>query len=109
MNLERGEVVWGPDTFKDGFNPRPWLVLNNDTHPFGGEESITVTLTTEERRDSVPIEEEDWVRGGSPRKSYASPWVVTTHKHVDLQEKQGRLRGEVVDVIKEGLIGYLEE
>jgi len=21
-------------------NPRPWLILNNDTHPFGEEEEI---------------------------------------------------------------------
>ena len=38
MSYHRGDVVWGPDPFKSGENPRPWLILNNDTHPFGAEE-----------------------------------------------------------------------
>nr|WP_233514205.1 MULTISPECIES: hypothetical protein [unclassified Haloferax] len=46
MSYQRGDVVWGPDPFKSGENPRPWLILNNDTHPFGDEGYMTVTLTT---------------------------------------------------------------
>lgn len=38
MTYQRGDVVWGPDPFKSGENPRPWLILNNDTHPFSEEE-----------------------------------------------------------------------
>ncbi|WP_129113640.1 hypothetical protein [Halegenticoccus tardaugens] len=37
MSYQRGDVVWGSDPFKSGENPRPWLILNNDTHPFGEE------------------------------------------------------------------------
>jgi hypothetical protein len=29
MSYQRGDVVWGPDPFKSGENPRPWLILNN--------------------------------------------------------------------------------
>ena len=46
MSYQRGEIVWGPDPFKSGENPRPWLILNNESHPFGDEEYMTVTLTT---------------------------------------------------------------
>ena len=33
MSYQRGDVVWGPDPFNSGENPRPWLILNNDRHP----------------------------------------------------------------------------
>ena len=74
MSYQRGDVVWGPDPFKSGENPRPWLILNNDTHPFGEEEYMTVTLTTTPHDEGIPLEDTNWVEGGMPRQSYASPW-----------------------------------
>jgi len=53
----------GPDPFKSGENPRPWLILNNDTHPFGEEEYMTVTLTTTPHDEGIPLEDADWVEG----------------------------------------------
>jgi len=73
MSYQRGDVVWGPDPFKSGENPRPWLILNNDSHPFGDEEYMTVTLTTTPHDEGVPLDDADWVEGGMPRQSYASP------------------------------------
>lgn len=43
MSFERGDVVWGPDPFTAGENPRPWRMLNNERHPFSDEEYMTLT------------------------------------------------------------------
>lgn len=39
-------------------NPRPWLILNNDSHPFGDEEYMAVTLTTP-HGEGIPLEDAD--------------------------------------------------
>jgi len=67
MSYQRGDVVWGPDPFKSGESPRPWLILNNDSHPFGDEEYMTVTLTTTPHSNGIPLEDTDWKTGGMPR------------------------------------------
>lgn len=46
MSDERGDVVWSDDPFKDETTGRPWLVLNDETHPFGGQQYMTVALST---------------------------------------------------------------
>ena len=47
MSYQPGDVVRGPDPFRSGENPRPWLILNHDSHPFGDEEYMPVTRTTD--------------------------------------------------------------
>ena len=61
--------MWGPDPFKSGENPRPWLILNNESHPFGDEEYMTVMLTTP-HNEGIPLDDADWIEGGMPRQSY---------------------------------------
>jgi mRNA-degrading endonuclease toxin of MazEF toxin-antitoxin module len=107
MSYQRGDVVWGPDPFKSGENPRPWLILNNETHPFGDEQYMTVTLTTTPHDGTVPIEESDWVEGGMPRRSYASPWSVASPKHAALIRRQGRLAESFVRSVVDELVTYL--
>ena len=63
MSYQRGDVLWGPDPFKSGENPRPWLILTNDRHPFGDEEYMTVTLTTTPHDEGIPLDDADWVEG----------------------------------------------
>ena len=67
MGYQRDDVVWGPDPFKSGENPRPWLILNNDTHPFGDEEYMTVTLTT------TPTTKRSRSRTPTGSSGYATP------------------------------------
>ncbi len=69
MSYQRGDVVWGPDPFKSGENPRPWLILNNDSHPFGDEEYMTVTLTTTAHDEGLPLEDANWIEGGMPNRA----------------------------------------
>lgn len=64
--FSRGDVVWAPDFFKLSMgselgdsNPRPWLVINTEAHPFSNEEYIALSLTTTERGTAVKIEESD--------------------------------------------------
>lgn len=64
MSYQRGDVVWGPDPFKKGENPRPWLILNNDHHPFGDEEYMTVTLTTTPHDEGIALDDTDWIGAG---------------------------------------------
>jgi mRNA-degrading endonuclease toxin of MazEF toxin-antitoxin module len=108
MSHERGDVVWGPDPFKSGEAPRPWLVVNNARHPFGDEESIAVTLTTTAHDGAVAIDETDWVEGGMPRQSYASPWVVASPKHVAILRRQGRLDESFVQTVVSAMRTYLD-
>ena len=108
MSYQRGDAVWGPDPFKSGENPRPWLILNNDAHPFGDEEHMTVTLTTTPHEPAVAIEASDWVEGGMPRQSYASPWSVASPKHAALVRRQGRLEESFVQTVVDATKTYLE-
>lgn len=108
MSYQRGDVVWGPDPFKSGENPRPWLILNNDRHPFGDEEYMTVTLTTTAHEDGIPIDNADWSEGEMPRRSYASPWVVASPKDAAIVRRQGRLKESFVRTVVDAMTSYLE-
>lgn len=108
MTYQRGDVVWGPDPFKSTENPRPWLILNNDTHPFGEEEYMTVTLTTTPHDATVQIESDDWVEGDMPRQSYASPWAIASPKHAAIVRRQGQLQEDFVQTVIETMQTYLE-
>jgi hypothetical protein len=69
---------------------------------------MTVTLTTTPHDDGVPIAESDWVEGGMPRQSYASPWVVASPKHAAVVRRQGRLGEAFVRTVVDALTAYLE-
>lgn len=75
MSHDRGDVVWSDDPFKHGTAGRPWLVLNDDTHPFGDEQHMAVALSTSGHDAALPIREDDWVEGGTPKRSYVLPWA----------------------------------
>jgi hypothetical protein len=47
--------------------------LNNETHPFGDEEYMAVTLTTTPHDEGIPLDDGDWIEDGMPRQSFASP------------------------------------
>lgn len=45
--LERGHVVLAPDPFGvDDDATRPWVVVNNERHPFDGQQYVAMALTT---------------------------------------------------------------
>lgn len=104
---ERGDVWWGPALFRGGGAYRPWLLVSHDSHPFGEEESIVIGLTTKEHPEGLEIDSERWVEGGSSKRSYASPWYVTTMKHGHLDRRQGALDDGLVARITHRLVSYV--
>lgn len=78
---QKGDVFWAPDPFREGSNPRLWLVLASDSLPYPGEEYVCAALTTSDLPANFEIGDA-WVTGRDPTKtSYCSPWVVATIKH----------------------------
>ncbi len=69
---------------------------------------MTVTLTTTPHDGTVPIDDADWVDGGMPRRSYASPWSIASPKHEALVRRQGHLREAFVRRVIEATWAYLE-
>ena len=104
MKYEQGAVVWGPGLVRD---ERPWVIVNNRRHPFEDEECL-VAVTTTERERAVPLNDGDFSEGGVPRKSYVSPWFVTTRKKTTMNERQGLLTDETFERIHEEILRYLE-
>ncbi len=106
MGCDRGDVVKGPDFF--GSSPaRPWVCVQDASHPFGDEEGIFVAVTTTRRSEAVPLTDDDFVTGGLPRTSYVNPWTVTTIKHVDIQHREGVLVDETIEGIVQDLCAFV--
>jgi len=69
---------------------------------------MTATLTTTPHDEGIPLDDADWVEGGMPRQSYASPWAVASPKHAAIVRRQGRLDESVVQTVVDALEHYLE-
>ncbi|MFB6074666.1 MAG: hypothetical protein ABEJ89_06610 [Haloarculaceae archaeon] len=85
---------------------RPWLVINDSSHPFASVECIAVGMTTQVHPDGIAVPDEAWVRGGSRKEAYISPWYVTTIKQRDLDDQQGELANTLVADAIEALHGF---
>lgn len=107
MAVARGEVWWGPAPHKSSPAYRPWLVVSDSSHPFADEECIVVAMTTQGHPDGIAVPDEAWVRGGSEKDAYVSPWYVTTIKQRDLDNQQGKLAESLVGEVVEALHGYV--
>ena len=92
MQPKRGDVVRSSDPFKLGEDSqRPWLIVNNETHPFGDEQYVAVAITTKEYGDSLPLKRDVRNIGGVPRESFVSSWAVHSPRIEDLVAWQGRV------------------
>ncbi|MFB6199003.1 MAG: hypothetical protein ABEI52_12175 [Halobacteriaceae archaeon] len=100
-SYRKGDVFWAPDPFRQGSNPRLWLVLVAEQLPYPGEEYVCAALTTSD----LPANDEvgnAWITGRNPDKtSYCSPWVIGTVKHRAVAGPQGRITTEFTDHIIE--------
>lgn len=106
MPVEKGDVWWGPAPHKSAPSYRPWLVVSDDSHPFARNECICVALTTQQHPRGVSIPDDAWVRGGSQKPAYVSPWYVATMKHRDFDDQQGELSDKIVDAAVRELHEY---
>ena len=108
MSYQRGDVVWAVDPYRSGSNPRPWVLISNNTLPYAGSEYITMILTTKSHPGGRRLAASDWEYGQPPRTSFISPWTVGTLKDDQTRNVQGRLTASVVDEVVEGLESYIE-
>ena len=108
MRNERGDVVFGPDPFKLGDDPRPWLILSVDSMPLPGE-FLCAGLTSTEYSVNYEIRTEHWSEGGQPpdEESYCSPWVLGTIKSGQIRSLHGTLTDEFTDKITRDALDYL--
>ncbi|WP_251328248.1 hypothetical protein [Haloplanus pelagicus] len=102
----RGAVVKGPDLLAD-HDYRPYVCLNDDTHPFSDEEGLYAAGTTTPRAVAIPLGEDDFAAGGLPRETYVNPWTVVSIRHADIQKEEGRLVEATTEKIAEEAAKYL--
>ncbi|ELZ45279.1 hypothetical protein C463_06647 [Halorubrum californiense DSM 19288] len=49
-------MVRSSDPFKTGDErQRPWLIVNNESHPFGDEQFVAVAVSTKEYPESIAL------------------------------------------------------
>jgi len=108
MQPERGDVVRSSDPFKLGEDSqRPWLIVNNESHPFNDEQFLAVAVSTKEYRDSLAMSSDNWDVGGVPQRSFVSPWAVHSPRIEDLIAWQGRVTDAFVDSVVDEIETYL--
>lgn len=108
MRVERGDILWADDPFRNGDNGRAWLVVGRDDTPFHDEQHICLALTTKTwHAESIPIDEEDIVQGGTPEESSILPWSVTAVPADLVDRKLGKLDADTVDDAVDQLNDYL--
>lgn len=95
--IERGAVIEYPALFGFDSYPRPYVIVSDDSHPFYGEEYIGLAVTTTQLDPAMPIDDDSWVRGGLPKRSFIKPWQPTLLKRDDIDDAFGVLRSSVVD------------
>lgn len=108
MQPERRDVVRSLDPFKTGeTKERPWLIVNNDSHPFGDEQYIAVGLATSPHLPAHPLRDDHWEVGGAPVDSYILPWAVHSPRRETIEAWQGRLTASFVDRVVDETVEYL--
>jgi mRNA-degrading endonuclease toxin of MazEF toxin-antitoxin module len=108
MKYQRGDVLWADDPYRSGSNPRPWVLISNNSLPYANTEYIALILTRQSHPGSRQLTPSDWEYGQPPQTSYISPWTVGTIKHDQTQNIQGRLTTSVVDEVVTELESYIE-
>ena len=95
MSYERGDVVWYPALFAD--YDRPFLLISGDDHPFHGEEYVGVAITTTALDAAIPIDDDDWLLGELPKRSFVKPWNPAIVKSEEICSVAGILHEPFVD------------
>jgi len=108
-DLERGHVVLAPDPFRpDRDATRPWVVVNNENHPFDKQQYVVMGLTTrtwyEER---IPLGEGDYRHRQAPRDSSIVPHAVASLRPRSMTDYVCRIRDGPLDAAVDTLKEYL--
>ena len=104
---ERGVVVVATDPF--GNTPRrPYLLISDDTHPFPGDQYITLGITTKEYAESVPLAGA-FETGTLNRDSFVSPWAVVSLQDSDVDRAVARVTTELIETVTDQTMRYIYE
>lgn len=108
-NLERGHVILAPDPFAgDRDTTRPWVIVNNEHHPFDKQQYVVMGLTTRTWYDEgVPLTAADYVDGAAPRDSAIVPHAVASIGPALMTDYVCRVRDDPIDRAVNALIEYL--
>jgi hypothetical protein len=98
-----------PDPFKlDDDATRPWVVVNNEQHPFDKQQYVVMGLTTQTWHDGrIPLDEDDYLHRTAPRDSSIVPHAVASLKPVLMTDYVCSVRAEPLDRAVETLTEYL--
>jgi hypothetical protein len=105
--FQRGDVVWHPAPFKNAPKERPFLALNDSSHPFSGSEYAVVGLTRTDRPPAIELGQSAWDVGTPGGESYASPWYVFTIKHADIIRPKGALTTTATDQVAQAVASMI--
>lgn len=108
-DLERGHVVLAPDPFKpDDDATRPWVVINNEQHPFDKQQYVVMGLTTQTwYEERIPLRENDYSHRKAPQDSSIVPHAVASLTPALMTDHVCRIRDEPLDRAVETLTEYL--
>lgn len=104
-----GPRRFGPRSVKpDDDATRPWVVVNNERHPFDKQQYVVLGLTTQTwYGERVPLDEDDCRHRTAPRDSSIVPHAVASLKPVLMTDYVCRVRDEPLDRVVEKLTEYL--
>jgi len=108
-DLKRGHVVLAPDPFKPtADSTRPWVVVNNERHPFDKQQYVVMGLTTRTWYDErIPIDEDDYRHRRAPRESSIVPHAVAALSPGLMTDYVCRIRDDPLDRAVDRLAVYL--
>ncbi|MEF8813966.1 MAG: type II toxin-antitoxin system PemK/MazF family toxin [Halovenus sp.] len=106
---ERGHVVLAPDPFKPNNDmTRPWVVVNNESHPFDKQQYVVMGLTTKTWYDErIPLDEDDYRHRKAPRESSIVPHAVSSLEPALMTDYVCRIRDTPPDRAVETIVEYL--
>lgn len=108
-DLERGHVVLAPDPFKPADDAtRPWVVVNNEHHPFDKQQYVAMGLTTRTWYDEqISLDEDDYRHRIAPRESSIVPHAIASLTPALMTDYVCRIRDEPLDRAVDTLTAYL--
>jgi uncharacterized NAD(P)/FAD-binding protein YdhS len=101
--------VLAPDPFKlDSDTTRPWVVINNEEHPFDKEQYVVMGLTTQTwYEERILLEEDDYQHRAAPADSSIVPHAVASLKPALMTDYICRIRTDPLDRAVATLTDYL--
>lgn len=108
MTFSRRDLVFAPDPFKAGTNPRPWVIVSDEEMPFPGD-LLCVACTRSGYATNYELTADDFESGTKPdQETYCSPWLLATLKPGSLQFKQGTLTEAFTNKVATDAVQYID-